>query len=104
MGKTYLIIYGTVDTTIQANAAQVKNNPEPADTTIPTETGGSPTSTWLTASVRFMRTVQMLAPMRISKLPEMENRVETKKVKLFFRIPLLLDSIQVIKANKGCKN
>ena len=82
-------MYGTVDTTMQANAAQVKNKPDPADTTIPTETGGSPMSSWLTASVRFMRTVQMLAPMRINKLPEMETRVDTKNVKLFFRIPLL---------------
>ena len=77
---------------MQANAAQVKNKPDPADTTIPTETGGSPISNRLTASVRFMRTVQMLAPMRISKLPEMENRVDTKNVKLFFRIPLLSEN------------
>jgi len=73
---------------MQANAAQAKNKPEPADTTIPTGMGGSPMSTLLTVSVRFMRTVQMLAPTRISKLPPIENRVETKNVKLFFKIPL----------------
>jgi hypothetical protein len=77
-----------MDTTIQANAAQVKNKPDPAETTIPTGMGGNPMSRLLTASVRFMRIVQMLAPMRISKLPAMENMVETMKVKLFFRMPL----------------
>jgi hypothetical protein len=40
-----------------------------------------------------MRTVQMLAPMRISKLPKMENSVDTKNVKpLFFRIPLFSET------------
>lgn len=87
--KPYLIMYGTMDTTMHANAAQVKAKPDPDDTTIPTEMGGSPMSRLLTASVRLMRTVQMLAPMRISKLPTMENSVETKKVKLRLRTPLL---------------
>lgn len=81
-------MYGTMDTTMHANAAQVKAKPDPDDTTIPTEMGGSPMSRLLTASVRLMRTVQMLAPMRISKLPTMENSVETKKVKLRLRTPV----------------
>jgi hypothetical protein len=83
-----------MDTTMQANAAQVKNKADPADTTIPTETGGCPMSKSLMASVRFMTTVQMLAPMRISTVPAIEKVVETKKVRLFFRIPLLPDRIQ----------
>lgn len=81
-------MYGTTDTTMQANAAQVKNKPDPDDTTISTETGGNPMRRLLIASVRLMRTVQMLAPISIRILPAIENMVELKKVRLFFRIPL----------------
>lgn len=87
---TYLIMYGTIDTTRQANAAHVRYKPLPTETIIPIGTGfdGVPIKTSLMASTFFSRTVHIAAPMRRSKLPATEKIVDTKNVKLFLRMPL----------------
>lgn len=93
--KTHLTIYGTMETAKQANAAQLRYTPDPTETMMPIGTGlaGDPMRISLSDSDFLMSTVQMLAPMRMKRLPTMAKAVETKNVRLFLRIPL--------KANTG---
>ena len=85
-----LIIYGTIDTSNRTNAAHVKYRPSLAETMIPIGTGfvGVPIMMLFTSSDFLIMTVHMLAPIKSKRLPATEKIVETKKVRLFLRIPV----------------
>lgn len=90
--ETYVSIYGTIDTAKQANAAQVKNSPGPADTIIigmadPLKVTVLP----LTASVFLIITVHRAAPTKSRKLPRIARVEEMKNATVCFITPLTKD-------------
>lgn len=95
-----------MEATKHANAAQLKNKPDPTETTIPRGTGFAilPMRISLMASVFFIKTVHMLAPIRIRRLPAMAKIVDTKNVRLFFAIPLGTDVFEIRKTPRDGVN
>lgn len=86
---TCLIMYGTMDKKSDANAAQIRNRPDPVDTSMPTGVGfAEDMRVELTDSIFLIMAVQMPAPIRIKRLPTIAKPVEMKKVKFFLATPL----------------
>jgi hypothetical protein len=87
---TYLIIYGTIDTTRHANEAHAKYKPGPVETTIPTGTRppGGPARMFWTDWDFCMITVQMAEPERTRMLDRTAEPVDKKNAQVCLITPL----------------
>lgn len=76
------------DTARHTNAAHAINKPDPAERVMPSGCCETALRAVFMACDLFIITVHILAPIKRKILPKTANKEETKKVKLFFNIPL----------------